>query len=310
MEDTASQNSQSIHPQMVPQSQEGVQPQETAPQNIFTKYKKYFIGLGGVVGAALIVLLTLFILSKLEKPVEPEPVKEITPPDQIVRNYFNWYIGFKGNPLVGGSYKIGNNFTQAYMDKVDQLVKETDIDPILCARARPLGLSVEEPDISGSKADVYINLDFEENQRMKITMYLDGDNWKVDDVECTKIDEQKRIEEESKSTITLYFKKGETCEDTGSVLREIPKVKHSVTTALTLLVVGPTNDEKLMGFESVFSQESADTFQGMRVAGGVATIKLNQDFYGGLDICGRKQVEMQVMRTVTEFVEVSKVVVE
>jgi hypothetical protein len=130
---------------------------------------------------------------------DPQPVA--LPPEQVVRGFYDWYLGYIGdpavgemrNPLVDGAYRSSEYLAREFVQKVDQIVASFDkggYDPFLCAQDVPRSFTVDAAAVSGDEASVVVHEIWNPGTKVEavydVTVALrmvDG-VWKIVDVAC------------------------------------------------------------------------------------------------------------------------------
>jgi len=114
-------------------------------------------------------------------------------PESVVKDFYQWYLGYSGNVMVDGAYRSSAHLTQEFIQKVDEIIASFDrggYDPFLCAQDRPGGQSFDQALVSGDTARVVVhniwNPDTEYEISTDVTVDLqkvDGE-WKISDIIC------------------------------------------------------------------------------------------------------------------------------
>jgi len=130
----------------------------------------------------------------------PEPVA--LAPEEVVRGFYDWYLGYIGDPAVGemrnpladGAYRSSEYLAGEFVQKVDEIVASFDdkggYDPFLCAQDVPRSFSVDAATVSGDEASVVVHEMWNPGTKVEsvydVTVALrmvDG-VWKIVDVAC------------------------------------------------------------------------------------------------------------------------------
>jgi hypothetical protein len=130
---------------------------------------------------------------------DPQPVALL--PEQVVRGFYDWYLGYIGDPAVGemrnpladGAYRSSEYLVGEFVQKVDQIVASFDkggYDPFLCAQDVPRSFTVGAAAVSGDEASVVVHEIWNPGTKVEsvydVTVALrmvDG-AWKIVDVAC------------------------------------------------------------------------------------------------------------------------------
>ncbi len=109
-------------------------------------------------------------------------------PGAVVEAFYAWYLDYSetGNPLVDGAYRSNKYLTEAFVQKVDELIASFDkggYDPFLCAQDVSQDIMVEEVSLSVDEARVQVKTSFE-GHSFDLLLQREGDQWKIADVLC------------------------------------------------------------------------------------------------------------------------------
>jgi hypothetical protein len=137
--------------------------------------------------------VSVCVLLILISSTRSSPFVDNTAPDEIVRQFYGWYIGrlakddFK--PLKNRTVTL-KYLTAQFLARVPRLIKETDADPIICAQdfdpTWTKNLKIGTPTIKGSQATTDLQLVGEQQMqvKLKITLKLTTAGWRIDKVDC------------------------------------------------------------------------------------------------------------------------------
>lgn len=136
-------------------------------------------------GKALFILIVLFLLSCGLSGCglfSPEPSMS---PQEVVNEFYHWYIGYPGNPLVDKEYRNSPYLAESFIEHVDGTVASFELgsaDPILLAQDIPERFTVGEAVISDGHAEVPVEFYWGGNptpseRRVELEM-IDGE-WKI-----------------------------------------------------------------------------------------------------------------------------------
>jgi hypothetical protein len=136
----------------------------------------------------LLILITLgLVVGGCRSAKTPE-----LSPHQVTYQFYRWYIGYPGNPLVDKEYRSSPYMTAALIEKIDQTIASFDksaYDPILMAQNIPESFGVEQPKTSGDRSTVLVRLFWGPQSSftdLEITLVLVENEWKIDDI--TRVD--------------------------------------------------------------------------------------------------------------------------
>ena len=294
---------------------------KTSKKNI--KVKGLTLGSTVITFGLLLVLLTLCdliftsILSKKELTKTTVTDKS---PSEVTQDFYTWYMGYKGNSVETGAYKLNSNLSTTFINDIDNRVYKNHLnyDPFVCSADRLLGISVVKEDIVGSSATVLINEDFGEDKGIYVHLVLEDTNWKISAIDCPQIEEQRKKEEDkSKSKVVLFLtstSKTKSNEDGCKVVYEVERVVEDIsdplTTAMQELFKGPTKAEGILGYTSVFSEQTTGIFKGLRIADNKAYVSLRgyDNFISSLTTCEVKSFENQIEKTIRYYKSVGEII--
>lgn len=309
----------SQEPQIQPvNTQDEVSSIAPTPPHLTPKRDLFFKILVGVFVVVVLGTMGLiaYNITKNNKIVETKA--EVVPPETTAMRFYNWYIDFKGNPLTTGAYKTNTTLTSEFISKVDKLLSEPDrllLDPIVCGENRPLKVEMSQPQIQGNTATIDVTEEFETQQTMRISMILENDTWKINDVACPRT-VQRELTPLIK--IKLYFnnsnKEPSGTTDCGLVFavdREVEIYKDPLTAAVELLLAGPTAEEKEQGYSSMFSESTKDILNGVKIVDKTAYVNLKDIrklLTAANTSCGSKNFEAQIKETIKGYRDIDKVI--
>jgi hypothetical protein len=78
-------------------------------------------------------------------------------PQEVVTQFYRWYIGYPGNPLVDKEYRASPHLASSFIQAVDQTLASQERgggDPFLLAQDIPERFAVGEATVSGEQAGV------------------------------------------------------------------------------------------------------------------------------------------------------------
>lgn len=107
-----------------------------------------------------------------------------TPAEQVVQEFYDWYISYPGHPIVSGAYAehalVGEDLVNTVeKDREDGLIA----DPILCAQDIPNSVTAGEAVVDGSTARVHVTTSWEGHELDVELQAVDGE-WKISKVIC------------------------------------------------------------------------------------------------------------------------------
>lgn len=103
---------------------------------------------------------------------------------QVVREFYNWYISYDGNPLVEHAYRSSRYLSPEIIAFLDNFTRdEMGYDPLLCAQDIPTEIKISPEKVSGARATVDVATNFEGHAFSVELVHIDGD-WLIDKVNC------------------------------------------------------------------------------------------------------------------------------
>ncbi|HSL45344.1 MAG TPA: hypothetical protein VK897_18055 [Anaerolineales bacterium] len=109
----------------------------------------------------------------------------LSSPDQVVQNFYDWYISYEGHPLVDQAYRSSEYLSPEFISYLDDFTGsgEWNYDPILCAQEIPTEVTALPVQISEQKALVEVTTSFMDHSLTVELTRVDGD-WRIDKVIC------------------------------------------------------------------------------------------------------------------------------
>lgn len=108
-----------------------------------------------------------------------------TQTEQVVQNFYDWYLSYDGNPLADHAYRSSRYLRPEMIAFLDDFTQsEMGYDPILCAQDKPASLSPSASRVAGGWAKVEVTTGFEGQGFSVELIQTDGD-WRIDKVNCT-----------------------------------------------------------------------------------------------------------------------------
>ena len=109
-------------------------------------------------------------------------------PHQVTYEFYRWYIGYPGNPLVDKEYRSSPYLTPDLIEEIDQTIASFDkgaYDPILMAQNIPESFEVDQAETSGDRSTVIVRLFWGPQSSftdLEIELVLVENEWKIDDI--------------------------------------------------------------------------------------------------------------------------------
>jgi hypothetical protein len=114
-------------------------------------------------------------------------------PEQVVESFYDWYLGYPGNPVADGAYRSSEYLTEEFVEKVDAIIASFDqggYDPFLCAQDIPGDLIVGDAVLSGDEASLVVHevwnvgTEYESVHDVTVELQTVDGAWKIADVLC------------------------------------------------------------------------------------------------------------------------------
>ena len=114
-------------------------------------------------------------------------------PEQVVESFYEWYLGYSGNPLVDGAYRSSEYLTGEFTQEVGEIVASFEkggYDPFLCAQDVPESVSVGAADVAGDEASVILRevwnpgTEYEWTHDVEVALRMVDGAWKIAGVSC------------------------------------------------------------------------------------------------------------------------------
>jgi hypothetical protein len=151
-----------------------------------------------LVVSILFVALTILLSRCGAEPVPPEAAAapSTNGPEEIVEDFYRWYIGYPGNPLAEGAYRDSEALTDDLVQDVEEIIASFDqgaYDPFLCAQDLPGSFTIDIARVSGDEATVILHeiwnpgTEFESTTDVTIELLKADNLWLIDEVLCVDI---------------------------------------------------------------------------------------------------------------------------
>jgi hypothetical protein len=102
-----------------------------------------------------------------------------------VTEFYRWYVGYPGNPLVDRAYRTSPHLAPGFVEEIDEMLGSMQLgggDPLLLAQDVPRDFSVEEVEVAGDEATALIYLYWSEDgppaERRVDLAVVDG-RWRI-----------------------------------------------------------------------------------------------------------------------------------
>jgi|GEM_PF-1668940 len=274
-----------------------------------------------ILGILIYLGITIYKLVVGVKTVEENIQTDILPPTNTVQSFYNWYMSYRGNPIDTGAYKFNNNLATVFINSIDNRLYKNQLtyDPFTCSNDKPLGVSVVSENINDKNATVEINGDFGIDKKVNVQLVLEGTKWMISAIDCPQIEEQKQQEEnKAKTKVTLFFENSgreeentDACGRVFDIDRVINNTTDPLTTAIQELLKGTNKAEEILGYTSIFSDQTEGMLKELRITDNTAYVdlrdyreKLNKDFTP----CESKSFKSSIESTIRHYREVNSVI--
>lgn len=146
------------------------------------KYKLHaifpiFLAVVGFAALAFVILPP--ILYGTNKSVE-------TPdPNQVVQDFYTWYISYEGNPLADKAYQSSQALSPEFIARLDEFSQSGGwvYDPILCAQDVPTQVTTFLAQVSGGQALVGAATNFVDH-KFVVELIKTDNRWVIHNVLC------------------------------------------------------------------------------------------------------------------------------
>ena len=110
-------------------------------------------------------------------------------PEDTAKEYYDWYLDYKGNPLFSGAYQGHKLLEESVVLMADKIVNESqgllDIDPFLCTENNPDRVHIANPIINKRSATVtVVNFFGSEIKSHKVELSSKWGKWKISSINC------------------------------------------------------------------------------------------------------------------------------
>lgn len=107
-----------------------------------------------------------------------------TQTEQVVRDFYDWYLSYDGNPLVDHAYRSSRHLRPEMVAFLDDFSQDgMAYDPVLCAQDKPASITPTASRVAGGWARVEVTTSFEGHGFSVELIQTDGD-WLIDKVNC------------------------------------------------------------------------------------------------------------------------------
>jgi len=105
-------------------------------------------------------------------------------PEEVVRDFYDWYISYESNPLVDRIYQTNQHLTSEFIQNLNKFTASgMGFDPILCAQDEPESFETSKATILGDVATVPVATSFEDHNFLVELRHSDQ-RWMINNVIC------------------------------------------------------------------------------------------------------------------------------
>jgi hypothetical protein len=144
----------------------------------------------------LLLLMLALLLTACTSSAAPERLTtapDSTPPEDVVRAFYQGWISAAGNPINQRIYDNTDYLTPDFIQRIDDsIVAQGGIvaDPLLCAQNRPSQIEVGEATITGDTASVTVQTiwargpDTNATRELQVELVYNEGQWRINNVRC------------------------------------------------------------------------------------------------------------------------------
>lgn len=106
-------------------------------------------------------------------------------PDQVVQDFYGWYLSYEGNPLVDGAYRASEHLSPDFISFLDDFTGQEGMayDPVLCAQDVPSDISTSPAEVQEGEASVKVSTSFA-NHSFTVELVQTNGDWLINKVIC------------------------------------------------------------------------------------------------------------------------------
>ena len=110
---------------------------------------------------------------------------DTTTPEQVVQEFYDWYVSYQGNPLAEKAYQSDTRLSREFIGRLDDFTQSGTwhVDPVLCAQDVPNEVTALPATVSRNGATVEVNTSFTGHKFTVELVKADG-RWLIDKVTC------------------------------------------------------------------------------------------------------------------------------
>lgn len=141
----------------------------------------FLIILVAAAAATLLFVILPPILNWSERESQPSA------PEQVVQQFYDWYVSYQGNPLVDKAYQGNELLSPAFIAHLDDFTRNGQwrVDPVLCAQDVPNEVTAHPAQVSGERASVEVTTSFT-GHRLTVELAKARGAWTIDKVACSR----------------------------------------------------------------------------------------------------------------------------
>ena len=141
---------------------------------------KTLIGL--IIMIPVAIIFTLALMSWIVYATRLKPVT--TQPDQVVLDFYAWYLEYDGNPLEDQAYQSSNYLSPEMVNLLEEIPRENiDHYSVVCAPEKPNEIRAAAAQVSGDVARVAVVTSYV-NHGFSVELVQQDGNWLINRVHC------------------------------------------------------------------------------------------------------------------------------
>lgn len=283
--------------------------------------KKYLIIISILITLITLVGIQIFMILNKEEEVIVEQKIVIIEPNQIVKEFYNWYMRYQGSPFQSKAYLTMPQLSQELIDDIQKRIDDNRLnyDPFVCKSTKPLGVGIISQEIIQNNAKVTINTDYGQSEQVDLNLRKKGDSWEIISVNCPQIEQYKKIDQDTeKNRVSIFLidsSKG-TTEECNLNLIEVKKIPENTAdtlgSALKELFKGTSIEDQENNLESAFIKNGQEILRSVKIDSDTITLTiLNKDqYFANLSTCQTQQLQKQLEETIRYYKYEQDIVIE
>jgi hypothetical protein len=110
--------------------------------------------------------------------------QETSQPDQVVQDFYAWYLSYQGNPLVDHAYRSSQYLSPDMVAFLDDFTQDgMQYDPVLCAQDKPTEINASPAQVSVDRATVDVTTSFA-GHKFTVDLVQIENEWLIDKIVC------------------------------------------------------------------------------------------------------------------------------